>query len=627
MVFAAAAGGGDTPVPALVVRLTVLFLSFAGLWVFRRFFPVWLPMDVPGLFFLVYAILSTGWAAYPWAAYQFALNIVCVGLVYLLVRSAESQDEWKAEANRILAVLILAGTFEVGWQLFQYASGRSARPGGSFANPNVLAGLLFFAGIAAIHFANGAKARGRPAARIACFVLAALLGAGICLTRSRAMVPAAAGVFLFLVLSVRGRKAPWLFGGGAATALLLATTASRFSTASDPYALGRLKIWKAAWETALTHPFGVGLGGFKFFWLRFREPIEGAAFRYGKTAATAHSQFFGILSELGFPGILLALAVAFALLRLMWRESRREDRILALCLIPVVGMIHAFFDVSLDAFAVALPVAACAALLANRNTPEAADAPALSSVLRAGFSLVLIPCIVYAAMSGYGLVRYRHGLEALDKGDANGAMVDFTRAARTDPLCSAYFDGISSVYFRWYLKTGRTEYLAASVNTQQQAVAASPENPLHLSQTGYLLGELAEAAANRDVRRRFEGFALAALNESLAKDPYSVTALRRKAEILGRIGDPRAARAVLERIVRVEPNAASAYVLLARSEEKEDPREATAHYRKALALSAKFDGEPLEPWQRDLLRIDRRKVESRLDALETRHFSSGSGGQ
>lgn len=627
MLFSAAAGGGETPLPAVVIRLSILCLALAGIWRFHRFFSAWLPLDLPVLFFLLYAVLATGWAAYPWAAYQFAMNMLCVGLVYLLVRGAASKDGWNDETNRIMAVLVLAATVQVVWQVYQYSFERSARPGGSFANPNILAGFLFFGVFAAIHLANRKAQANGASGKVAFLGLAALLGVGIVLARSRAMVPVAAGVFLFLVLSVRGRKAPWLAGAGVGTAVLLAATASRFSTAADPYALGRLAIWKAAWKTALVHPFGVGLGGFKYYWLRFREPIEGTVFRYGKTAATAHSQFFGVLSELGFPGILLALAVVFSLGRLMWRESRREDRILALCLVPVAALIQACFDVPLDAFAVALPVSVCTALLVNRNAAGPAPPFSLSAVLRGGLSLVLLPCIVYAAMSGYGLVRYQQGLKALKKGDANGAMTDFSRAAHADPLCSAYPDGISSVYFRWYLKTGRTEYLAAAVNAEQQAVTASPQNSLHLSQTGFLLNELADAVGDRGPRRLYRGLALSALDASLKKDPYSVTALLRKADILRRGGDVRAARAVLEGIVRIEPNAASVYLVLARSEETEDPRKAAAYYRKALALSAEFDGKPLEPWQQDLLRVDRRRVEARLHSLENGHFGSDTGGQ
>jgi tetratricopeptide (TPR) repeat protein len=441
------------------------------------------------------------------------------------------------------------------------------------------------------------------------------------------MLMVAAGVSLFLILSVRERRALWLAGAGGSAALLLAAVASRFSTAVDPYALGRLYIWHAAWKTALAHPFGVGLGGFKFFWLRLRDPIENATFHYGRTADTAHSQFFGILSELGFPGILLALAVAASVLVLARRESRRPDRILPLCLIPLGAMIHAFFDVNLNVFAVALPVAACAALLANRNVRAEGEGVLLSPVLRGGLSLIPILGILYSAAGSLGLAHHHRGLESLKEGKADRSLRDFSLARRFDPLCSAYPDAVSSVYFRWYLQTRRPEYLAAAVNAEQEAHIASPEDPLHLSQLGFLLGEFAEAFPTEDLRRTYRGFALAALRESLRKDPYSIVAHVRTAEILRRSGEEGEARSMLARLIAIEPNAAQAYLLLARLEEGLDPRKAAARYRKAIDISLGFAGKPLENWEKEMLRIDRREVERRIDALEKGQFPSHDEGQ
>ncbi len=628
LLLSAAATGGETPLPTVVIRLTVCFLSLACLWFMRRSYPAWPPIELPASLFLLLVLVSTSWAAYPWSAYQYAMNIICVALVYFLVRVAVTEEGGKAEADRLMAVMLLAGTAQVGYGLFQHFSGQSGRPAGSFANPNFLAGYLFFCAVISVHFAAGRTSRKNPFGGLLFFFLAALIAYGIYITRSRAMVAVAGGILVFMILVERkGRKAPYLAGAAGGVALLVAAVAQRFSTAADPYALGRLHIWKAAWETAASHPLGVGLGGYKFFWLRFREPIENAPFHYGRTAATAHSQFFGILAELGFPGIVLAVLAAVSVLYLAWREGRRDDRILPLCLIPLGAMVHAFFEVNFDVFAIALPVAACTALLACRNAHPWKGGITLSPVVRAGFAMVLLPCIAYSAASGLGLLSYHKGLESLKEGDTKRAMEEFSLAKRVDPLCSAYPDAVSSVYFRWYLQTGRGEYLAAAVNEEQEAHEASPEDPLHLSQVGFLLGELAEGTHAEEPRRSLRGAALAAFRESLRKDPYSIVALMRKAEILRRSGDPKEARAVLERLIAVEPNAAQAYLKLARLEEAENPRKAAELYRKAMTLSLEFEGKPLENWEKDLIRIDRLEAGRRIDALERGHFPSNARGQ
>lgn len=560
---------------------------------------------------------------YPWSAYQFALNILCVGLVYYIVRCIGTADAGGREAGLVLAVIMLAGTVQVSIEIFQHFSGRPGRLWGSFANSNFLADCLFFGLVAALHFADRKTAVGFAVVKIPYFALAALMGFGIYLTQSRAMAAVAAGVVIFMAATGRTRgEYPYMAGAAAGGALLLAATASRFSAYLDPYAFSRWKIWKAAWITAVSHPLGVGLGGYKFFWPRFRDPIEGAPFRYWKTADTAHSQFFGILSEMGFPGALLAVAAACAVLVLVLRESRREDRILPLCLIPLGAMIHAFFDVNLDVPGIALPVAACVALLANRNMRREDDAVHFSPVVRAGLSLLLLPCLAYSVATYLGYNRYEKGLTQLKNGNTNAAMKEFSSAGRFDPLNSDYPDAVSSVYYRWFLRTGRPEYLAEGVNEEQQAVAASPENPLHRSQTGFLLGELAETVPEGDLRRRYRDFSLSALDESLRKDPYNIIAWMRKAEILRRAGSEAEAREALEHLVAIEPNAVKAYLALARLEEAGNPRKAADLYRRVIALSRELERRPLDMSQREFLRIDLQEVRRRLETLEQGHFVS-----
>jgi O-antigen ligase/tetratricopeptide (TPR) repeat protein len=620
--------GGETPLPTFLIRASVFLLFAILLWARPRVGWRWSHLDLPAGSFILYSIVATSWAVYPWAAYQYALNILCVGLVYFLVRCQEGEGDGERETARVMAAILLAAAVQVALELLQRVSGRAGGLWGSFANSNFLAGYLFFGLVAALGFAWKGTAPGFDVRKTPYFALAALMGYGICLTQSRAMAAVAAGVSLFLIVTARGRqRALYLAGAAAGGALLAAAVATRFSAALDPYAFSRLNMWKAAWKTAVAHPIGVGLGGYKFFWLRFREPIEGAVFRFGKTADTAHSHFFGILSELGFPGVLLAVAIVCAVLVLVWREGRREDRILPLCLIPLGATIHAFFDVNLEPLGIALPVAACTALLANRNARGGKKGLSLSPVLRAAPSLVLLLCVGYSAAACLGYHRYRGGLESLGKGDTKEAMTGFSSAERCDPLNSAYPDAVSSVHYRWYLRTRRAEYLAAAVNAEQRAVAASPEDSLHLSQAGFLLGELAEAVPDEEQRRAFREFSLSALDESLRKNPFGVVAGMRKAEVLRRAGKTEAARDILERTIAIEPNAAIVHLMLARLEEPENPGKAAERYRMAIARSRELERMPLDLSQREFLRFDRTEIERRAETLERGHFPSPSGGQ
>jgi tetratricopeptide (TPR) repeat protein len=239
----------------------------------------------------------------------------------------------------------------------------------------------------------------------------------------------------------------------------------------------------------------------------------------------------------------------------------------------------------------------------------------------------MLLCIGYSAATFLGYSRYEKGMDLLKRGKTDLAFRDFSSARRFDPLSSSYPDAVSSVYYRWFLQTRREEYLAVAVTMEQEAHAASPENPLHLSQVGFLLGEQAKAVPGEEDRRRYRALALAALNDSLQNDPYSIIALKRLADIYRDAGEEAEARVVLERLIATEPNFARAYLMLAELEETSNPGKAAEHYRRAIALSLAFGNKQLEPGQRELFRIDRQGVRRRLDALGMRQIPSNTDGQ
>ncbi|MBI5577182.1 MAG: O-antigen ligase family protein [Deltaproteobacteria bacterium] len=618
MFFSAVAHGGETPVSLFVIRLAAFSLAGVALWRSRKEYPLWLPVDISVTVFLFYVTLSTTWAVYPWSALQYAMNVLAAASVYVLLRVQWMEGDTGKHAERLLLVMVVAGIVQSAWASYQYLYGQPGRASGSFANPNHLAGFLLFGVAAAVHFLKREVDR-RNAAGIFVFgAFAFLMACSVVLTKSRAMIPVIAGAFLFLLLALRGRNAyRFLAGATASAAILAAVAAPRFSALVDPYAYSRWKIWKAAVRTALDHPLGAGLGGFKFFWLHYRDPIEGAVFRYWKTADTAHSQFFGFLSELGFPGVFLAATAAVSVLALVLRESRREDRILPLSLIPLAAMIHAFFDVNLDIPGITLPVAACTALLANRNMGSPRRGISVSPVIKSGISLILLPCLAYSVATFAGHRRYADGVEFLRKGDTERAMEGFSEASRIDPLNSGYPDAVASVHYRRFLASRHPQHLAASVDAERRAISASPWNPYHLSQAGFLMGELSKTFPDGESRRRLLSLSISTLEESLQRNPNDIVAQMRMADVLRISGMEMGARDILEKLIAVEPNAVRAYVMLADVEASAYPGKAAELYRKAIALSMELEGKSLEPSLREFVELDRDAIRQRVEILES----------
>jgi O-antigen ligase len=89
----------------------------------------------------------------------------------------------------------------------------------------------------------------------------------------------------------------------------------------DSSAQGRIRAWKAAFAMAVTRPLGVGAGNFNSAYGRYYMPQDAQGWGTARWIS-AHSVYFKILGELGFPGLLLLCAVLFTNLRDHWRIVR-----------------------------------------------------------------------------------------------------------------------------------------------------------------------------------------------------------------------------------------------------------------------------------------------------------------
>jgi putative inorganic carbon (HCO3(-)) transporter len=85
----------------------------------------------------------------------------------------------------------------------------------------------------------------------------------------------------------------------------------------DDSAAGRLHFWQVAIEMANEKPLtGVGFRGFEASYLAYNRSGE-----FGGVRAT-HSVWFGLLSEMGYPGLFLFVAIWSLSIRSCWRISR-----------------------------------------------------------------------------------------------------------------------------------------------------------------------------------------------------------------------------------------------------------------------------------------------------------------
>jgi putative inorganic carbon (HCO3(-)) transporter len=149
--------------------------------------------------------------------------------------------------------------------------------------------------------------------RIVCWAAVAVVLLGIIATQSRGASIGLAGVIVFLWL-FSPRKVIGLVGVAIAGVVVLMYAPPEYfnrmrtitAYEDDGSAQGRIEAWKSAINMAIDHPLlGVGAGNFApAFGAKYRTP--GAA---GMPWLTAHSSYFLLLGELGFPGLIVLLSM------------------------------------------------------------------------------------------------------------------------------------------------------------------------------------------------------------------------------------------------------------------------------------------------------------------------------
>lgn len=155
--------------------------------------------------------------------------------------------------------------------------------------------------------------------------VAAIVGTG---SRGATVAFGGATFYYWLILSKRKMLGAVVLAVVAAGVVALAPASyfdrmksiARYS--EDTSALARIRAWKAATAMALDHPLGVGAGNFNSAYGRYYMP--GNAYGWGaRRWISAHSVYFKILAEYGFPGLLLLLTIIGANLRYNHVSIRR----------------------------------------------------------------------------------------------------------------------------------------------------------------------------------------------------------------------------------------------------------------------------------------------------------------
>lgn len=561
-----------------------------------------------------FVLLSLGHAfssIYPWASMQHALNIamaaIILGWAYRIVRNdPERSREW------VFLPICAVSVLQLVMALCQRFAG-NFRPRGTFDNTNFFAEFMAVAGVLCL---SRSLAKGeRSGIRMMSAAGAVLfLGAAIALSASRAVLIAvvpAVGILLLLRFGWR-RGGVFLLAGGIPLLTLLGYQAVVRFTSPDPYNYARLVMWKSAVRIFQSYPFGVGLGGYKYYWFATQSPVEGAFAKYGKYATTAHNEFLEVLTGLGVVGLVLFLLVLLVPVFLAVRGFRGIDEGRKWAVAGAAGGllvsgIHAMFDFNFHEIGLvvldAILLGALLAWLPPSGSRFRISVPPWLKRLGVAAAILLL-AVSTATM--VGKTAHRMGVSHLLRGDVSGAERMFRMAIYVDPFCDTYPDAMAALGHRLYLEgirsgnpdSARAEsLLTESLRWEAKAVSLSPMDFQKTTRLSQLFVD------RYGVSRRQEdlGASIDWAGRALEINPYNARKLWDRAGLLIMDRRPRDAVSDLERAVSIEPNFCRGYAKLAGLTKGKDEPQSRAWEVRADKCREAARGRTLEEHERWLV--------------------------
>jgi O-antigen ligase/tetratricopeptide (TPR) repeat protein len=320
------------------------------------------------------ACLASHDSLYPFASFLRLLD----WLILLLLFTISLLRPWTPGEKGMLADVALgAATLQAGAVLFGMSQGTTAAILKSFGllNANHQAAYLLAVGLLTLPRLDFQNHRKGSVVRL---ILASLSLLACTLLMSRgAFLGSIAGIAVLLTLRFRNLSRGERLVVGLSLGLVLTAGAaallSRFGSSVDPYRYERVGIWGADLRCFAGHPWlGVGAGIFRHVAARFNFPLNEPV-RFGRSFETPHSDYLGLLAELGLVGFAAGLVLLVRSLHSLARLGGRQDR-----------------------FAEGI-MAACAALAAQGLVEDLSTRPAI---------MVTLAILLGAALAGPGLAAH-----------------------------------------------------------------------------------------------------------------------------------------------------------------------------------------------------------------------------
>jgi O-antigen ligase len=629
--FAPLIEGGTTHFPMFLMRISLFLFCLA--WVIRQekdgvIHLCWNKLSpwVVGLFML--GLVSVIWAPYKDIAIQWGVTLA----MYVAVFQVACHGVRSLHDVRMLVILMLGmGTFQAALGMIQYFGLGSYRAHGTFFNPNFFA--TYQVGITALVVSllcySGTNHLTKREKFVLCLIGVLSLSAFV-LARSRGALFALMCVMTFIGILRFGKMAlPCLL----ACVLLVIIVPNPIRergievTAHDPFAYTRIDIWKNAIDRIAGHPWGSGLGMYKYVSFLSRFPVEGEIVRFGKRAETAHNEYLQITVELGIGGLLIFLAGTIVWMKKAWRiflggeTSVQRGTVLGLIGIVLAMLIHAVIDSVFHepALVVLLIVAGSMVLAVGRIRSEPDQMPSeipihCSRGRKVVMGIVLSILLVLTVQPAIAWFAFERGNEQMGAHRVDHALGWYRAATMVQPWNAAYHNALASSDVALFHASGERGLILDAVDEMKLCMALNPLDGRYPYRLGTLYELLGKQAHNQD-QIEWLRHATASYQMAVTKDPYAPVNYVALGKLLLRQGSLQEARASFAKAVEYEPNYLPARALAIEVALQLGDADAANHdYLELLEIMKRFKGRTMSVVERQFLDVDLDRLKRRFQS-------------
>ena len=621
IVFLPLIDGGTTQFPVMTMRLTVLAAVCS--WFILQIKQGCIVLNQSRLLaviapFLAWATVSAGMSPYKNASVQWLMSLFCYAALFAIVSQGIKTGR---QASQVIMVFLGMGFCEGLLGIVQYAWWGELRAKGTFFNPNffgtfevavfalavgTLGGLpwkephpwkrSWLSSVALVSFSAFVLAQSRGA-------LWALFVAGLYVAWSRfEKKTLIALVLMIAVLAVIPNP--------------LIRRVSEVST-QDPYAYTRVDIWKSSLERIAEHPWGIGLGMFKYASFQYRFPIDHEIVRYAKRVESAHSGFLQIAVELGIVGLLMFLAgiavwaaeVKRALNSQLspWEQSLTVGGIAAVLAI----LAHAIVDSVFHEPALVMTMIVVGGVILRFGAIHGSASgqwripvsfhPARCALIL--FIGVLLSVLIIQPAAGWysfiqGQTHAKAGRQAL-------AWDWLEWASWIDPGTTGYHDALARAALQRFEESRDRQWLLRAVEEERVAIELNPMDGRFPYRLATIFGVMARQTLSHDQQTAVINEAAQAYERARQIDPYSPLNYMALADIALEQGYQQEARSWLQQAIRYEPNYLPAHMRLAELSLSEgDVDDARSEFETIVAVQRQYQRRTMTNLEHQFLDVD-----------------------